>query len=246
MAVGDVVTLLDHSARDNTSLHLVARQPHGIWIARPESREDAHQALERIGRIPLPHYIRGGRMIGSDRANYQTVYARNPGSAAAPTAGLHFTPDLLADLEKKGVEVRWVTLHIGVDTFRPITARSLSQHTMHTEWAELPQESASAIRTARSAGHRVVAVGTSTLRVLESVAARGPMEAWKGTTDLFVRPPFEFRAVDALMTNFHLPRSTLLVLVRTFGGNRLIRQAYETAVREQYRFYSYGDAMLIL
>jgi len=165
---------------------------------------------------------------------------------AAPTAGLHFTPELLERLQQRGIGPVFVTLHVGLDTFRPITSADLAGHSMHSEWGSLADDDAGKLRQARESGGRIVAVGTTSVRVLESAAAEGGLRGWTGTTDLFIRPPHHFQAVDALMTNFHLPRTTLLVLVRTFGGDALVRRAYEEAVEQRYRFYSYGDAMLIV
>ncbi len=186
-------------------------------------------------------------MLPGDREQYQTVYARTPGSVAAPTAGLHFTRELLEQLRKAGVRTAFVTLHVGIGTFRPIMTERLDQHVMHSEWCELPATTVSAIAAAKAAGGRVIAVGTTTVRVLESAAsARTPLASWSGHTDLFIRPPFHFQVIDGLMTNFHLPKSTLLVLVRTFGGDKLMRRAYAAAIAEKYRFFSYGDAMFIV
>jgi S-adenosylmethionine:tRNA ribosyltransferase-isomerase len=199
-----------------------------------------------VGRVPLPPYIRKGEMVESDREHYQTVYARNPGAVAAPTAGLHFTDALLRRLEAQGVTLARLTLHVGLGTFRPITAATLAEHQMHSEWGSIAQESVDAIAACRGRGGRIVAVGTTSVRVLETAAADGTLRPFTGRTDLFIRPPYQFRAVDAMLTNFHLPRTTLLVLVRTFGGDALMRRAYEEAIREEYRFYSYGDAMLIV
>jgi S-adenosylmethionine:tRNA ribosyltransferase-isomerase len=165
---------------------------------------------------------------------------------AAPTAGLHFTTELLDRLSGAGVGIARVTLHVGLDTFRPITADALAQHKMHREWGQIEPDAVEIINRARSSGGRVVAVGTTSVRVLETAASGGTLQPWRGETELFIRPPYRFRLVDALLTNFHLPRTTLLVLVRTLGGDELIRRAYAAAVAEQYRFYSYGDAMLIL
>ena len=212
----------------------------------PESHETAAKVLERVGRVPLPFYIRDGQMLDADWQNYQTVFAKQPGSVAAPTAGLHFTDELLHRLVAVGVHVCQVTLHVGLGTFRPISGSRLSEHRMHCEWGSIDPATAESLRAARRAGMRIVAVGTTTARLLETAAAGGQLQAWAGRTDLFIRPPYEFRAVDAMMTNFHLPRSTLLVLVRTFGGDALMRRAYDEAIRQQYRFFSYGDAMLIL
>ena len=177
--------------------------------------------------MPLPHYIRGGQMVTADFETYQTVYARKPGSVAAPTAGLHFTKSLLEKLHKK-VNLQQVTLHVGMGTFRPIGTESLEEHTMHSEWGELDEGTAAALQATRDDGNRIIAVGTTTVRVLETVALSGDRLApWTGQTNLFIRPPFRFEGIDGLLTNFHLPRSTLLVLVRTFGGDELIRYALQ-------------------
>jgi S-adenosylmethionine:tRNA ribosyltransferase-isomerase len=159
---------------------------------------------------------------------------------------LHFTPEILQRCAERGIQREQVTLHVGLGTFRPVAAEHLSQHAMHREWCQLPERTVEAVAATRARQGRVIAVGTTCMRTLESVAQRGPLRAWQGETDLFIRPPFEFRAVDALLTNFHLSRSTLLVLVCTFAGRELILRAYHEAIRERYRFYSYGDAMLIL
>jgi S-adenosylmethionine:tRNA ribosyltransferase-isomerase len=238
--------LLDHEMREDVSLSLISRGEGGSWLAVPSSDEPALDILERIGRVPLPHYIHGGEMRSGDRERYQTVYATQPGAVAAPTAGLHFTKELLARLKERGVATVMVTLHVGVDTFRPITAPNLAEHTMHSEWGRLGPAEAEKLTRRRAAGGRIVGVGTTSVRVLESAAHAGPLDEWSGQTDLFIRPPYTFQAVDALMTNFHLPRTTLLVLVRTFGGDDLLQRAYAEAIEQRYRFYSYGDAMLIV
>jgi S-adenosylmethionine:tRNA ribosyltransferase-isomerase len=243
---GESVMLQDRLRRDVARLDMLASLGGGEWAARPDSNESAWTLLERVGRVPLPGYIRGGKMVDSDVATYQTVFAAKPGAVAAPTAGLHFTDDLLRQIELRGTLVGRVTLHVGLGTFRPITTRTLEEHVMHSEWGSLDAPTAEKLRARRAAGGRVIAVGTTVVRTLESAAADGQLRAWHGETNLFIRPPYACRSVDALLTNFHLPRSTLLVLVRTFGGNQLIRHAYETAIREGYRFYSYGDAMLIV
>ncbi len=242
----EAVRLVTHQGADDVKLWLLGQTGDGVWLARPETDEPPFTLLERIGRVPLPPYIRKGEMVETDRTNYQTVFAAVPGAVAAPTAGLHFTPQLLADLAATGVERFEVTLHVGLDTFRPILAAVPDQHKMHSEWGQIDEQAAADLRTRRNAGGRVVAVGTTSVRVLETAAASGELRSWSGDTDLFIRPGFKFRAVDALMTNFHLPRTTLLLLVTAFAGEELIRRAYDEAIREQYRFYSYGDAMLIL
>ncbi len=246
IAEGESVMLLDRNLRDHTILTLLARLPEGQWAARPKSSQGAQDLLTQIGRVPLPHYIREGEMMDSDVQNYQTIYATRLGSVAAPTAGLHFTSELLQQLQAKGISQQRVTLHVGLGTFRPISAENLEDHTMHEEPGEISASTAEQLTATRAAGGRLVAVGTTSLRVLESAASGGSLMPWSGLTQLYIRPPYSFRAVDGLLTNFHLPRSTLLVLVRTFGGDALIRKAYKAAISEQYRFYSYGDAMLIL
>ncbi len=248
---GETITLVNATGHDDIRLELAAKQPDGTWIARPRASdgtpaEETFALLQRVGRVPLPPYIRKGEMVESDRAAYQTVYARVPGAVAAPTAGLHFTRHLLDLIEQQGVTFCRLTLHVGPGTFRPIGVESLADHEMHSEWGTIGQDSVERIAACRRRGGRAVAVGTTSVRLLETAAADGTLKPFSGHTDLFIRPPYEFHAVDALLTNFHLPRTTLLVLVHTFGGDALIRRAYEEAVREEYRFYSYGDAMLVL
>jgi S-adenosylmethionine:tRNA ribosyltransferase-isomerase len=206
---------------------------------------DVDRAVLDQGRVPLPPYIRG---FAGDPERYQTVYAREPGSVAAPTAGLHFTPGLLEWLRRGEVQMARVTLHVGVGTFRPISAPTLGEHRMHAEWCEVGEEVIEAIARTRRAGGRVVAVGTTVVRTLESAALRGEGAAqpFRGWTDLFITPGFRFRAIDALITNFHLPRSTLLVLVSAFAGRERMLEAYTYAVERRFRFYSFGDAMLLL
>ena len=243
---GESVQLIDREGRMATTLTLISQQSDSSWIVHPDSEEEPHRLLERVGRTPLPPYIRGGEMLPEDESRYQTVYALHPGSVAAPTAGLHFTEALLGQLAAAKIQRHEVTLHVGTGTFRPIATESLSEHAMHSEWARLSADAATALTAVRSAGGRVVAVGTTSMRVLETAAGSGTLSAFEGPTDLFIHPPYQFQVVDSLLTNFHLPRTTLLVLVRTFGGDSLIRRAYQLAVEEEYRFYSYGDAMLIL
>jgi S-adenosylmethionine:tRNA ribosyltransferase-isomerase len=228
-------------------LTLTERLPGGRWLARPAEPGPALELLGRHGAVPLPPYIRKGHAQPADQERYQTVYARRPGAVAAPTAGLHFTPAVFEALQRRGVDWRFVTLHVGLATFQPIQTADITQHRMHTEWGELPEKSAAAIRSCKARGRRVVAVGTTTVRVLETAAQAGqPVKAWSRETDLYIYPPYAFRLVDALITNFHLPRTSLLLLVAAFAGVDLIREAYDLAVAQEYRFYSYGDAMLIL
>ncbi len=243
---GEHITLVNQRHQEVFRLRLLLKEPDGAWIALPEATGSALDLLEQVGRVPLPSYIRDSEMVEADRGRYQTVYARSPGAVAAPTAGLHFTEELLNRLQTAGVSVARVTLHVGLDTFRPITVASLADHKMHSEWCQITPDAVATVNRCRAAGGRVVAVGTTSVRVLETAAQAGDLAAFEGPTDLFIRPPYTFRAVDALLTNFHLPRTTLLVLVRSFGGDELVRRAYEEAIREEYRFYSYGDAMLIL
>jgi S-adenosylmethionine:tRNA ribosyltransferase-isomerase len=203
------------------------------------------EALARAGRIPLPPYIRRDP-TAADAERYQTIWAREPGSAAAPTAGLHFTPEVLAALAARGVERAAVTLHVGPGTFLPVRGDDLDAHRMHAERYTVPAETAAALAACRARGGRVVAVGTTTLRTLESAVRGGVLQPGDGRTELFIRPGHVFQAADALVTNFHLPRSTLLVLVCAFGGMDRVLRAYREAVDRRYRFFSYGDAMLLL
>jgi S-adenosylmethionine:tRNA ribosyltransferase-isomerase len=228
------------------NIELIERLPEGRWRARPEAAASAIELLHRHGRVPLPPYIRKGIAVEGDRERYQTVYAREPGAVAAPTAGLHFTPAVFEQLHERGIGSAFVTLHVGLGTFRPVDVPDYTQHRMHTEWASLPEATVRAIRECKSRGGRVVAVGTTAVRVLETAAKSGPLAAWQGETDLFIYPPYPFQVVDALITNFHLPRTTLLLLVAAFAGAELTSLAYHTAIAERYRFFSYGDAMLVL
>ncbi len=204
------------------------------------------QLLNQFGTVPLPPYIERTAACPEDRERYQTTFAKNPGAIAAPTAGLHFTPEIFAACQKRGVEVAPLTLHVGIGTFRPVSVERLDDHVMHFEYGELPDHTVQAIHRTRLRGGRVVAVGTTAVRTLESVAHTGLLRPWSGETNLFIRPPYEFQVVNALVTNFHLPKSTLLVLVSALAGRDLILEAYHQAIAERYRFFSYGDAMLII
>jgi S-adenosylmethionine:tRNA ribosyltransferase-isomerase len=211
-------------------------------------------ALETLGEIPLPPYVVREKQIAADRERYQTIFAQPAGSVAAPTAGLHFTSELLAEIRRRGVEICFVTLHVGPGTFAPVKTESLAEHVMHEERFDVSAATAQTLNTAKTAGRRVIAVGTTTVRVLESVAANhaGKIVAGPGRTRIFIFPPREFKIADALLTNFHLPCSTLLMLVSAFAapgetrGREIVLRAYAAAVRERYRFFSYGDAMLVL
>ncbi|MCS7285575.1 MAG: tRNA preQ1(34) S-adenosylmethionine ribosyltransferase-isomerase QueA [Anaerolineae bacterium] len=199
--------------------------------------------IREIGSIPLPPYI---HQPISDPERYQTIFARVEGSVAAPTAGLHFTPELMRRIEEKGGRFVFVTLHIGLDTFRPVKEENVEEHKMHSEYCELSEEVAEEINQARREGRRIIAVGTTSVRVLETAASEEGVRPFRGQTDLFIYPGYRFKVVDALITNFHLPRSTLIMLVSAFAGKDFIMRAYQEAVRLRYRFYSFGDAMLIL
>lgn len=215
-------------------------------VVRLEAPEGVMEAIERHGHVPLPPYITRAD-TEADAERYQTVYAQETGSVAAPTAGLHFTPEVLAALAARGVQRADVLLHVGAGTFRPVEADDPRHHVMHEEWFRISEDAASRINVARRRGAKAWAVGTTTLRALETVAgADGSVRAAEGETRIFIHPPHQVRSVDHLVTNFHLPRSTLVMLVAAFAGTELVREAYAEAVREQYRFYSYGDAMVVI
>jgi S-adenosylmethionine:tRNA ribosyltransferase-isomerase len=214
-----------------------------LFRLRFEGTDDVWTVLERHGAVPLPPYIEHAP-DASDEARYQTVYARTPGAVAAPTAGLHFDEAMLETLRTRGATIAYLTLHVGAGTFQPVRTSELAAHDMHSEWYCIPQETISAIDNARNRGGRVIAVGTTSLRALETAGAAG-LRAGFGDTRLFIIPGYRFRVVDRLVTNFHLPKSTLLMLVSAFGGMDHIRSAYRHAIEQRYRFFSYGDAMLI-
>jgi S-adenosylmethionine:tRNA ribosyltransferase-isomerase len=230
---------------DELSIEIVDTLPSGNRVVRLEAEGPVEEVLERLGHIPLPPYIERPDDL-EDRSRYQTVYARERGSIAAPTAGLHFTDDVLRRIEELGVLRAAITLHVGVGTFRPVEVEDPAEHPMHAEWYSIADSAAEAIEGARQSGGRVWAVGTTAVRTLESaVDERGRVRPGRGETDLFIRPPYDFRVVDGLITNFHLPRSTLLMLVAALAGHDRTMAAYAEAVAERYRFYSYGDAMAI-
>jgi S-adenosylmethionine:tRNA ribosyltransferase-isomerase len=205
---------------------------------------DLWQLVEAHGRLPLPPYITHPA-DSQDEARYQTVFARHPGAVAAPTAGLHFDAALLAELTNRGVDVAWLTLHVGAGTFQPVRVQVVAEHRMHAERFEIPADTLAAIARARARGGKVIAVGTTSLRALEAAAQHGELKAGAAETDIFITPGYAFRVVDRLITNFHLPRSTLLMLVSAFAGMHNIRCAYRHALDQRYRFFSYGDAMLL-
>lgn len=215
----------------------------GNRIVELQSEENIYTTLDKIGQMPLPPYITKKL---EDQERYQTVYSHELGSAAAPTAGLHFTNELLDKIHAKGVNIGYVTLHVGLGTFRPVKVDDVTKHKMHSEHYEIPAETAELIKQTKANGKRVIAVGTTSCRTLESVAASGEIRACDGFTDIFIYPGFEFKVLDGLITNFHLPESTLIMLVSAFYGYDKTMKAYEVAVKEKYRFFSFGDAMAIL
>ena len=271
---GEALALADAAGAHQAEIELVARGDGGTWHVRPPAGIEAVALLNRIGRPPLPPYIRRdgpaaalrkgtvpfsqearkgyspldatAALAATDREDYQTIYARRDGAVAAPTAGLHFTQQVFERLAARGIKRAAITLHVGLGTFQPVRARRLADHRMHEEYFEIGAETADRINRARDAGRRIVAVGTTTARALETAAGDGGLRAMRGWTHLFIRPPYEFRITVALVTNFHLPRTTLLALVAALAGRERVLAVYEEAVRAGYRFYSYGDAMLIL
>lgn len=239
LKVGDRIVM-----GDDFHAELIAHKNDGLVDVKLSSDDAA--MLERYGRMPLPPYIKRAEAEENDKTRYQTVYANEAGSVAAPTAGLHFTPQLLAKIEAMGVTIARVTLHVGAGTFLPVKTDDLSQHVMHAEHATLDQTNADIINAAREKGGRAVAVGTTATRVLETVAAEnGTLKPWSGETRIFITPGYRFKCVDVLLTNFHLPKSTLFMLVSAFAGLSTMKTAYETAIQAEYRFFSYGDACFI-
>lgn len=222
---------------------VVSVTPEGNRLVRFVYEGVFFDVLDRIGQMPLPPYITEKL---EDKERYQTVYSREMGSAAAPTAGLHFTKELLKRIEDRGVSIGYVTLHVGLGTFRPVKAENVEDHVMHAEHYYMPQETADLIRRTKAAGHRVICVGTTSCRTVESVAQQGEIKACSGDTSIFIYPGYTFRCMDGLITNFHLPESTLIMLVSAFAGYEKVMNAYHIAVDEKYRFFSFGDAMLIL
>ncbi|MBT9135447.1 MAG: S-adenosylmethionine:tRNA ribosyltransferase-isomerase [Firmicutes bacterium] len=223
---------------------IIADTEAGGKVVRFASQGDFYAALDKLGQMPLPPYIKEQLL---DKERYQTVYSRNLGSAAAPTAGLHFTAELLDDIRAKGVKVVFLTLHIGLGTFRPVQVEDIAQHTMHSEYFEVTAETAAAITQTKQQGGRVISVGTTPMRTLESIATEdGVIAAATGWTDIFIYPGFKFKVVDGLITNFHLPKSTLIMLVSALAGRENVLNAYQAAIMQRYRFFSFGDAMLII
>ncbi len=247
--LGEAFDLIDREDRLFCRAELLEKQAEGTCLIRVDPPQPAQAVLEAIGFPPLPPYIKRDHDAATareDRDRYQTVYARRPGAVAAPTAGLHFTEALIEQLKSMGIQFAYVTLHVGPGTFKPVTVENLEDHEIHQESYQVDQANAEIINAAKSSGGRIVAVGTTATRVLETVAAENGIVAGQGATKLFILPGYRFKAVDALITNFHLPRSTLLALVAAFAGLEQMLAAYRHAVQHRYRFYSYGDAMLIL
>ncbi len=229
---------------DELSLTVEGVTPSGERIVKFEYDGIFEEILEKLGSMPLPPYIKEKLR---DKTRYQTVYAKHDGSAAAPTAGLHFTPELLEKIKAKGVKIAEVLLHVGLGTFRPVKEEIITDHKMHSEYYEVSAEAAEIINSAKRAGGRIIAVGTTSVRTLESAAdADGLLKACRGNTEIFIYPPYKFKCIDALITNFHLPESTLIMLVAALTGREKVLELYETAVNERYRFFSFGDAMLVL
>lgn len=225
--VGEVLDIVEEGNR------LIQFQYDGIF----------EEVLDQLGEMPLPPYITHHL---EDKNRYQTVYAKHTGSAAAPTAGLHFTPELLKQIEEKGVDIARVTLHVGLGTFRPVKVDNILEHHMHSEFYQIDEEAAEKINRAKDNGHRVICVGTTSCRTIESAAENGRLRATSGWTEIFIYPGYEFKILDCLITNFHLPESTLIMLVSALAGREYVLNAYKEAVEERYRFFSFGDAMLIL
>ena len=240
--VGEVITFSDHLAGT-----LVSKTASDLTLAFDVTGAAFDEALAAAGKMPLPPYIAALRPADEeDETDYQTVFAKTPGAVAAPTASLHFDAALLEALAERGVQFTEVTLHVGAGTFLPVKVEDVTTHRMHAEWGEVTPEAAAEINATRAAGGRIIPVGTTALRLIESAAQSGQVEPWRGPTDIFIYPGYRFRVTDALMTNFHLPKSTLLMLVAALMGQERMRKVYAHAVQERYRFFSYGDASLLI
>jgi len=246
---GEYIRLKDIKGGDFCRAEVIEKKNDGKCLLKIEAESSAEKMLQKIGFPPLPPYIRRDtdlRQAARDRQRYQTVYARNLGAVAAPTAGLHFTKKLIATLKTRGVELAYVTLAVGEGTFKPVTAETLEEHQIHQEQFSIDERNAGVINKTRGKGARIIAVGTTAVRVLETAGAQGQLSAITGATRLFIKPGYKFRMVDGMVTNFHLPKSTLLALIGAFAGLDTILAAYTHAIDMRYRFYSYGDAMLII
>ena len=233
----------EFSFSEELSCKVIEVLPDGNRVIEFYFKGNFYEILDRVGEMPLPHYIKEKL---EDKERYQTVYSKENGSAAAPTAGLHFTPEMLSELEARGINIGYVTLHVGLGTFRPVKVENITEHKMHSEHYYLPKETADLINKTKQNGGRVICVGTTSCRTVESVASLGEITERSGDTDIFIYPGYGFKCMDGLITNFHLPESTLIMLVSAFAGYENTLNAYKEAVKEEYRFFSFGDAMLIL
>ena len=239
----------EKSKQSRYEAKLLGKTEQGKCLLKINADADFQIILEEIGFPPLPPYIKRDDdpdIAAIDKERYQTVYANRPGAVAAPTAGLHFTDELIEHLKNRGVRFAYITLHIGMGTFKPITAENLEEHQMHQEWFSIDEKNAQIINATKGKGGRIIAVGTTSVRTLETAAINSQIKAVSGTTKLFIKPGYKFKIIDAMVTNFHLPRSTLLALVSAFAGLERILAAYKYAIEQRYRFYSYGDAMFII
>ena len=246
---GEKIFLKDVKDEDLCIAQVLEKKAEGRCLLKVENAGSAEKTLKKIGFPPLPPYIKRDtnlKQAAKDKIRYQTVYARQPGAVAAPTAGLHFTKSLIEKLKDRGILFAYVTLAVGEGTFKPITAKTLESHNIHEEQFSIEEKNSQIINRVRQKGGRIIAVGTTSVRVLETASANGKLQPTEGTTSLFIRPGYKFKMVDCVITNFHLPRSTLLALVAAFAGLNTVLAAYAHAVKSHYRFYSYGDAMLII
>jgi S-adenosylmethionine:tRNA ribosyltransferase-isomerase len=246
---GETLTLLDRNNQPVSQCTAIQRTEDGGWIIQLANPQSAEVILQQIGFAPLPPYIKRDGTTDpaeDDLSRYQTVFAERPGAIAAPTAGLHFDNDLLIKINQLGIHTARCTLHVGMGTFKPVEAETLDEHPIHSEFYEMPRDASAVINSTKQAGGRIIAIGTTSVRTLETVAQNGHARPASGSTNLFITPGYRFQLTDAMVTNFHLPRSTLLALVAAFAGLETILKAYQHAIDNKYRFYSYGDAMLIL
>jgi S-adenosylmethionine:tRNA ribosyltransferase-isomerase len=246
---GEVIYLKDKTKNDFCEAEILDKMGEGKCRLKIKTDANAEAILEEIGFPPLPPYIKRGddlKPAEADKLRYQTVYALHTGSVAAPTAGLHFTEQLIEQLKQAGIHFAYITLHVGEGTFKPITAETIEEHKIHQEQFSIDEKNAQIVTATREKGGRIIAVGTTSARTLETIASGSQVKAATGTTGLFIKPGYKFKVIDAMVTNFHLPKSTLLALVAAFAGLENILAAYQHAVEQRYRFYSYGDAMLII
>lgn len=246
---GETIDLIGNDGKPFCEIVAAKRCDDGKWVLNISADGSVEDILAKTGFPPLPPYIKrddNPDTAAEDLSRYQTVYAKNAGAVAAPTAGMHFTTELINQLKASGVNIAYVTLHVGAGTFKPVTAENLADHPMHSERYSLDAENAEIINNTKATGGKIIAVGTTSVRTLETIAASGELKANHGSTKLFIKPGYEFKAVDVIITNFHLPKSTLIALVGAFAGMDMIMKAYSHAIENKYRFYSYGDSMIIL